>query len=293
MSRNTNTTSSAKRTQSSGFQFGTIECRYFPKLTHPVLDMELVYINKGEGLCFTGDGIMPFHTGELFFFSSNTPHYFQSAHQFYQPNYPLRCGATYLRFSDGILPMHYQTLPDCSHMKQLVESAKRGVKWDASLISESLIKEIETMEEVQGFDRFIRLLHILNELGDIVDNGIHISSEYKPATRQGADRAYNILIEYISNNFRNNITLDELAAHTDMNRTALCRHFRARSGRSIFDYLLSFRVKYAMHLLETTHLPIAEIALDSGFNNLPNFNVQFKRITGYTPTNYRIRSVIK
>lgn len=272
------------------FQFGITECRYFPKPTRPLTGLELVYINKGEGLCFSGDGIIQFRPGDLFFFSANTSHYFRSAPQFYAPNYPLKCGSTYLRFSEDILPIGYLRHFDCDNLKNLIVSARQGLKWSNKEIGESLIREIEKMELTQGFERYIHLLRILNMLGEKVPQGVMIATEREPERRRNSDRAYNCVVDYISHNFHRNITLDELADRADMNRTALCRHFKGHANRSIFDFLLDFRINFAQHQLTTTQISISEIATSSGFNNLPNFNVQFKRLSGLTPSEYRIKS---
>ncbi len=274
---------------STGFRFGITECRYFPKRLHHLPQMELVYINKGEGLCFAGDGITSFRPGELFFFSTNIPHHFKSAAQFYEPNYPLRCGSTYLLFGDGVLPSNYRSMDECANIGRLIRSAEQGLKWSVKAIDRVMIKQIEEMELLHGFERMMRLYEVLNYLGQRVDEGETIASQKSSKARESGDKAYRDVVEYITHNFHRNITLDELADHTEMNRTALCRHFKSRADRSIFDFLLEFRIKHAQQLLLTTHQPIAEVAQGSGFNNLPNFNVQFKSISGCTPGEYRLR----
>ncbi len=277
----------------NGFRFGITECRYFPKKLHFHPEMEIVYINKGEGLCFVGDGITQFRPGDLFFFSSNISHYFKSAPQFYASNYPLNCGSTYIQFREGVLPSDYTSMPGCSNIKHLLVAADRGLKWDRVEVDDEIIKKIEMMEQEQGFERLISLYNVLNNLGEIVNRGTSIATDLTSKSRIGGDSTYRSVLEYIAQNFQKNITLDELAANAGMNRTALCRHFRGRANRSIFDFLLEFRITYARQQLISTHLPISEIAIESGFNNLPNFNVQFKRLTQCTPGEYRMRAAIK
>lgn len=276
----------------NGFRYGMMECRYFPRRMHFHPEMELVYINKGEGLCFAGDGITQFKPGELFFFSSNISHYFRSAPQFYAPNYPLKCGSTYIQFKEGILPADYRSMPGCNNISKLIIGANQGLKWNTKDIDTSVIQQIEQMELMHGFDRLIQLFDVLNKLGQRVDKSSTIASSHTSNSKHYSDSAYKKVLEYITHNFHQTITLDELAEYADMNRTALCRHFRSRAERSIFDFLLEFRITYARQQLISTHLPISEIAVESGFNNLPNFNVQFKRLTGCTPGEYRLKGII-
>lgn len=276
-----------------GFRFGIMECRYFPKRLHFHPEMEVVYINKGEGLCFAGDGITTFAPGDLFFFSSNISHYFKSAPQFYAANYPLKCGSTYLQFREGVLPADYLRMPGCSAVSKLIITAERGVKWCAKDIDPQIVSMVEAMEQMVGFERIMNLYRVIEGLGRNVNFGSTIASELTANSRMSGDGAYRSVMEYITHNFHKNITLDELASNAGMNRTALCRHFRGRANRSIFDFLLEFRITYARQQLITTRLPISEISMESGFNNLPNFNVQFKRLTGCTPGEYRLRNILK
>lgn len=276
----------------NGFCYGIMECRYFPRRLHFHPEMELVYINKGEGLCFAGDGITQFKPGDLFFFSSNISHYFRSAPQFYAPNYPLKCGSTYLQFKEGVLPANYKEMPGCNNISHLIIGAEHGLKWNYKDIDSSIIEQIEQMEIMHGFERLIKLFELLDKLGQRLDKSSSIALSYPSSSKYNSNSAYKKVLEYITHNFHRTITLDELAEHAGMNRTALCRHFRSHAERSIFDFLLEFRITYARQQLISTNLPISEIALEAGFNNLPNFNVQFKRLTNCTPGEYRIHGII-
>ncbi len=276
-----------------GFRFGTIECRYFPKRVSANPEIELVYINKGEGICFAGDTLTSFATGDLFLFSGGVSHYFKSAPQFYDANYPLRCGSTSLQFRSGTLPSDYSIMSGCENISRVISLASSGIKWSAKDVDPRIIAKIESIEMHTGLERLMSLYTILDNLGVNLDLGTTISSETPSQNSSSNDSAYRSVMEYITHNFHENITLDELAARAGMNRTALCRHFRARTNRSIFDFLLEFRITYARLQLLSTSLPISEISTAAGFNNLPNFNVQFKRLTGCTPGEYRLRGLVK
>ncbi len=274
-----------------GFRFGTTESRYFPKKLHKHPEMELLYINKGEGLCFAGDGITPFLPGELLFFSGYLAHYLKSAPQFYDPNYPLRCGTTYVQFSQNILPVDVTTMVECDNINNLIIAGQQGLKWSVKDLDSDTIHKIEMMEQQHGFDRMVTLYKVLDQLGKRIGDAIALASHYTiNTTRRNNGSAYKIVVEHISHNFSDTIKLDDLAAEVEMNRSALCRHFIARAECSIFEFVLKYRISYARIRLISTELPIAEIAQESGFKNLPNFNVQFKRITGCTPSEYRIKN---
>lgn len=290
--KTTNSKCSSNSQPKCCFQFGITECRHFPKPTHRITEMEVVYINKGEGVCFAGDGISQFKPGELFFFY-DTSHYFKSASQFYKPNFPLKCGSTYMRFSKGLLPSQCVDLQCFDGLRKLCEKGRQGIRWRSEAVDSQTIKLIESMEHLRGFERYLTLLTILNRLGESIGSAQTIADQREINTRLNGDRAYKCVVEFISQNYHQTITLDELADYADMNRTALCRHFRGQAKQSIFDFLLRFRINHARKQLLATRLPISTIAQESGFNNLSNFNVQFKKVVGQTPGDYRTTQYIR
>jgi len=57
------------------------------------------------------------------------------------------------------------------------------------------------------------------------------------------------------------------------------------------EYINEYRIKQAMRLLEETDLPVTEVCLECGYNNLGNFLRAFKKYTETTPLKYRIQKV--
>ena len=72
-----------------------------------------------------------------------------------------------------------------------------------------------------------------------------------------------------------------------MSRSHLSNHFKAITGMSPYSYLLLRRVERAVSLLHESDASILNVAQETGFDNLANFNKTFKRITVMTPRDYR------
>lgn len=94
-------------------------------------------------------------------------------------------------------------------------------------------------------------------------------------------------ISYIEKNFRNDISLDQLAQVVSMSKYHLSKEMKRYTGFSPHEYLISLRIRQAKQLLHYTDLPVNKIALSVGFNDINNFNYQFKKRTGKTPLQYR------
>ena len=85
-------------------------------------------------------------------------------------------------------------------------------------------------------------------------------------------------------NFKEQISLDHLAAEVNMTKTSFCRFFKKRANKSFVQYINDIRIGYACKLLYTETYNIAEAAYESGFENISNFNKQFMKIKKKTPS---------
>ena len=95
------------------------------------------------------------------------------------------------------------------------------------------------------------------------------------------------VVDYISENYRENITLAKLANLVSMSETGLSRLFRSVTGMSCIDYVIEFRLSRAMSMLRFSDRPVIEIAYDVGFNNISYFNRTFKKHFNQTPSQCR------
>lgn len=95
------------------------------------------------------------------------------------------------------------------------------------------------------------------------------------------------VLTYIRENYKDKIYIHDLAAQVHMNEQYFCRFFKKSIGRSPMEYLNEYRIKQAMRLLKETDLPVMEVCLECGYNNLGNFLRAFKKYTEMTPLKYR------
>ena len=84
-----------------------------------------------------------------------------------------------------------------------------------------------------------------------------------------------------------NLTLDRLARRIGMPARQISAAINGFHGRNVSQFVNEFRVAEAAQLLREKELPVTEIMLEAGFQTKSNFNREFKRVTGMTPSNYR------
>ena len=99
------------------------------------------------------------------------------------------------------------------------------------------------------------------------------------------------VISYIRQNYQRPLSLGELAALAGMNEQYFCRFFKKALGKTPISYINDFRIRHAATLLCTTELPVTEVCLESGFNNLGHFMKEFKKATQFTPLQFRRQSM--
>ena len=106
-------------------------------------------------------------------------------------------------------------------------------------------------------------------------------------TESGDVKAVRQVVDYIGENYRENITLAKLADVVNMSETGLSRLFRSITGMSCIDYVIEYRMSKAFSMVRMTDKPIIEIAYEVGFNNISYFNRTFKKHFQRTPSQCR------
>ncbi|MFV2175584.1 helix-turn-helix domain-containing protein [Actinomadura sp. LOL_016] len=85
------------------------------------------------------------------------------------------------------------------------------------------------------------------------------------------------------------LTLADLARHARVSTRTLSRRFHAETGLSPLRWLLHRRVDRARELLETTRLPMDQVARLAGLGSADSLRGHLVRRTGVTPSEYRNR----
>lgn len=98
---------------------------------------------------------------------------------------------------------------------------------------------------------------------------------------------FNIIFDYINNNYMEDISLDAIANVAGFSKFHFSRLFKQFTDMSYYDYLNQRRVKEAEKLLLNPSLSITEIAMRSGFSSISTFNRVFKSFKECTPTEFK------
>ena len=175
-------------------------------------------------------------------------------------------------------PTEFQ-LDDISFMKMMfLFIAKEGIDGKAycNEVTNSALKLL-----------LAKIVHKFNESSISTPHDYQVFFDPPEYTKNNTDIMILELKNYIEQNIDKPITLDELAARVNFNKTYLVKRFKTLFEVSPIKFVLNMRIEKAKQMLISENLSIQEIAEKVGFNSLHYFSSVFKQIEGVAPTEYR------
>lgn len=88
-------------------------------------------------------------------------------------------------------------------------------------------------------------------------------------------------------------TVEEMAALVGLGTTAFSEKVKNFTGFSPLNYLINIRISEAIRLLKRQDGNVTNIALETGFYSSQHFSTTFKKLTGYTPSQFRKNNISK
>jgi AraC-like DNA-binding protein len=160
-------------------------------------------------------------------------------------------------------------------------------------------KILSRVELVGRFDHTARWcvtskVPLRDEKGKIVGTaGVTRPLSQRDATTSSAaapaDSPLSVAIRFISQNFADRITNEDLAKACGLSVRAFERQFQAAYNTSPHDYIRGLRVRMSCSVLVFSRKSLAEVATEFGFADQSHFTKEFKKFMAETPRAYRAR----
>ena len=95
------------------------------------------------------------------------------------------------------------------------------------------------------------------------------------------------MVSYIQQNFTGKILLKEFGEQFHLSEKYISRYFKEHFHITISQYVTYLRLEHAKQLLQDTDIPVTEVAMQSGYQNVSYFIRSFKKTYGMSPLKYR------
>lgn len=253
-------------------------------LWHWHKEIELTFVQEGEMMYQINGNSFHLHKGEALFGNSSTLH---EGHMIDQKD----CIYTSITFDSKLLYGYEGSIlyrkyvapieRDFSLSAIFFDSSKEWHK-DIILLIKQLIEldknhcityELDFLILLQQFWKFLFLHH----QPDTVIN------EYD---KRNYERI-KIILSFIESNYRNKLTLEEIAAQVHLCKEECSRIFKRYMKLSLFDFILEYRIEKSLHYLVNFDCSIRDIAINVGFNDSNYYSKVFSKVKGCSPSRYR------
>lgn len=245
---------------------------------HP--ELELIYVKGGSGKRHIGNHLSCYQNGELILMGAGLPH------SGFTDRMTRNISEVVVQMKEDFLGKAFLDIPEMESVKLLFERAKMGISFFGQT-KRVVGARLEKLDNLDHFPRLLELLSILKMMAESEEYELLNAESFSLEVKQQDNERINEIYDFVQNNFKRAIALEEISEEVSMTVPAFCRYFKKQSGKTFTQFVNEFRIVHACKLLSQETTSITDIAFESGFNNFSHFNKLFKQKTGNSPSGYR------
>jgi len=254
---------------------------------HP--EYELKYVIESKGKRFVGDTIENFQEGDLILLGPNIPHYWKND-AIHDQSDLMQAKAIVVLFAEDFLGDKFFSVQEMIPIMDLLRRSNAGLAFP-NAIGGPIPRMMEELSQSAGPLRIILMLEILAELAKAESRKL-LTEEFSSGTPfLDANSPSFVRLQkvhhYVIKNFHSPLQIEDVAQIANMTPHAFCKYFKKSTKKTFMTFLNELRVCHAKKLLIENRIPISQICIESGFNNISNFNRQFKTGTNMTPSDFK------
>jgi AraC-like DNA-binding protein/mannose-6-phosphate isomerase-like protein (cupin superfamily) len=248
---------------------------------------ELVIVTGGKGLHVTGGDSWELTAGDVFIIAGLREHEYRDRQDLRLVNILYQPNQLKMRLLDLPSVAGYHALFTLEARRRQRQPARGRLHLSGrelvriTGLVDQLEEELKAREPGFAFmatASFMRIIGLLSR-----SYGTSPSPDGKALLRIGE------ALSHLERHIQDEVNLDELARIAHMSRRSFLRVFQSATGTSPLAWLIDRRIQRACGLLRRTDKQITEIAYDVGFNDSNYFTRQFRKATGCSPREYRLR----
>ncbi|WP_255452942.1 AraC family transcriptional regulator [Aquimarina sp. RZ0] len=269
----------------ASFHTGVYSEPYFSGSWHYHPEFELLLITNGSGRRLVGDHGENFEDHDLVLLGGYLPHTWIPDPKYLQQDSTEFCESIYVQFKKDIFGSHFVDIPELKGVRKVLRAAERGIKIEG-IYKKNIIELLKEIPKLSPPDQLLKLIKIL-DLINLSTYKILASESYLQESFYFKSNRILKIHEYIMEHYQKEISVEACAHMVNMTISSFCRYFKNETQYTFTHYLNKIRIDFSKKLLANTDLPIKEIGFECGYNSVPYFNKQFKKIEQVSPFIYR------
>lgn len=259
---------------------------HFYTYLHRHAEIQITWIQKGEGTLLAGNNMHVFREGEIYMIGANLPHLFKSDPAYFLPDNDMEVRAITIFFNPSGKLSALFALPELKNVLAFISQHPSGFKVPDTMYAD-MVKKITTIQHTGGAEQLYRFIELLNVLTTIHDPQPLSSGSYAFSMTDPEGMRIASVYNYIMQNYASPLSLEDVAMQAHLTPTAFCRYFKKHTRHTLVNFINKVRINEACKMLVNGQAKsIASIAYSCGFNSITNFNYVFKSITGVSPRDY-------
>ena len=259
---------------------------HFYTYLHRHAEVQITWIQKGEGTLLAGNSMHPFHGKEVYLLGANLPHLFKSDPEYFQPESGLEVKTVTIFFNPMGKLQALFSLPEMKSLNTFVAQWQSGFKVPVASYAD-IARQITALQQANGAEQLSLFIELVNTLN--ADAGLEplSSGTYSYSMTDPEGMRIASVYNYIMQNYMGSLSLEAVAAQAHLTPTAFCRYFKKHTRHTFVHFVNKIRVNEACKILANgSQNNMVSVAYACGFSSVTNFNYVFKSITGHSPGQY-------
>ncbi|QNL49202.1 AraC family transcriptional regulator [Olivibacter sp. SDN3] len=270
----------------TSFTIRHFEEEYFSAPYHHHPEFELTFIIKGYGKRYVGTRMDDYNKDDLVLLGKNLPHCWKTEQVV---NGEINASSIVIQFKEDFLGTNFFDIPEMKAVSRLLDLSKNGLQFTGRGVQEVYHLMLDLLDEQSPVKRVCLFLTILNKLAFWEDFVVLEKGNPYDSMAVVEREKINRVTAYIVEHFTQKVSVDEVAALVHMTPHAFCKYFKRITRKTLMEMVIDYRIDLAARQLVYTDLPVAQIALESGFNDVSSFYKTFRKRKKISPLTYRNR----
>ena len=269
-------------------RFARIKELTIPQGISQAIDHRIFYCHSGNGQLEASGELYPFTSGTLIYLPAGTPYRF-----WFTQDIPVFSGCNFDFYQDYVSlntpmpPIPYYRF----HEKDILE---KEILENNDLFSHCLYLQ----HAFQLEDKFVEIakefvnhnLYYDARCSTLLKDVLIMTARLVVAKHQGTTyQKTDDILEYIHKHYDKPLTNKDIAQHFNYHENYISTLILSHTGLTLHQYVLNHKMHMAVVLLESTTMPICEIAEKVGISNIHHFSKCFKKIIGHSPSQFRVK----